>query len=182
MKKHRMASLFLALLLAILMAVPAYADGGTINGEVTITRAYGIGETYSTYTRMSDADNNPIVVYADRYSFPIEVSISPYEPFCGASEREINTYGTHRVQWRNLLGVATYATIIVEPYPTQPQEPKEPTQDEIIDDKLDRLLKELKLGFINDEMTPYGKELRAFIAGEWDGRSEEHTSELQSPR
>lgn len=42
-------------------------------------------------------------------------------------------------------------------------------RNKAIDEKLDKLLDELDFGFIDDTRTPYGKELRAFLTGEWDG-------------
>ncbi len=46
---------------------------------------------------------------------------------------------------------------------------KSATETLTIDETLDKLLDELELPFVRPEYTPYGKELKAFLTGEWDG-------------
>lgn len=90
-----------------------------------------------------------------------------------------------------LDGTARYATIkIVKPTASKPNPPASanstpaPTGNTgttstpkalTTDEKLEKLLDELELPFIRPKYTPYGKELRAFLTGEWDGRWRDDT-------
>lgn len=187
---RRIASTFLTIMvLTCVMLVPVQAANKVTPKTVEIaTKNYEYSRSYQTYDTKDKASANPIVFYADESEFPIKVAISAIE---GTVEKYVfDSYGIKNVSdyccvlFDQLY--CAYAAIDIEPYPpatpdcakktSNPDKITEANRtdktgetDEVIDKKLDQLLEKLDLGFYDDKVTPYGKELRAFLVGEWDG-------------
>ena len=176
--KRIMKTLITTMLIIILtssMGVPAQAKTYRISGRTVKISAGGYSETFSVYSTKAEADANPIIFYADKYSFPVDVVISSCDGF--KTEYRFDSYGIKNVkdQYSALFSSTywVYATIDIQPYPQPNSSSKTtaetPTEDELIDEKVKQLFDELDLGFCYIEATPYYKELKAFLAGEWDG-------------
>lgn len=177
--KKKLVAMFLAIVMIMsVMVVPASAAtvNAYVNGTAVVTVNGKRGVSYVSYDTRSYADGHIITIYADDQNFPVTVKMR-YNDSITSNTYTLNSYGTHRLRgvlsgsirvWR------TYLTIEIKPYPvssttSSSARTKQPTEEEILNEKLDQLLNELELPFVRPEYTPYGKELKAFLTGEWDG-------------
>lgn len=146
---------------------------------VTISTFYGWSRTYPAYPTKAEADANPIVIEINESDFPVNVVICAGEGMGGNSKYRFKSYGIQNVYAAAIMS-GVYATIDIEPYVYEPKQPSPEeiaaaAQEKATNDKLDQLLKELDLSFHSDKATPYSKELKAYLTGEWDGSVRQDT-------
>ena len=171
------------LITVMITSMPMSAQAGTNKYTaytVTVSTNNGWSRTYPAYRTEAEANANPITIEIAKYDFPVDVVISATENT--KETYQFKSYGIQNVK-HIVYGVFgyrsyAYAAIDIEPYVYVPKqlsekEIKAAAQEKIANDKLDQLLSELDLGFYNDKATPYGKELKAFLYGEWDGSERE---------
>lgn len=176
------------LIIALITSMPMSAQAGASQYTaytVTISTDSGWSRTYPAYHTKAEADANPITIEITKYDFPVDVVISATEDT--KKTYQFKSYGIQNVEHISIpvfsiSGYYAYATIDIEPYVYVPEQPSEKeieaaAQEKIANDKLDQLLNELDLSFYDDKTTPYGKELKAFFAGEWDGSKREDTAD-----
>lgn len=181
MKKLMSFTLVIAMLVG-LMITPAFATTEhecNINGEATVTRKGEIGKTYNSYRTRADAEYHQLTYYAEQSDFPITVQLGPYG--YSSSTRKITSYGIHRLVWENFYGYGTSFVIMVKrpseapKAETQPAQPKQPTKDQLLEQKTKTLIRALDLPcyYYTIDSCVYTKEIKAFLSGEWDGSRRE---------
>lgn len=179
--KKRMITLLLAVLMMLsVMTMPAAAKASdnelkpTANTVIIKRNGYQ-GKSYNTYSTQKKADLHAITIYAAADNFPIEVAIAAPETYYNPKNYTLTTYGIHRVKSRDtgfFFSNCNYATISVQAPPKETPETvvtRQPTAEEILDQKWKTLLDQIDFPFYYREYSDYAKEVKAFLAGEWDG-------------
>lgn len=179
--RKRVITLLLAVIMALsVMVIPAAAkcDGDELNqtaNTVIIKRNGYQGKSYEAYPTQKAADLHKIVIYATADDFPIKVSIADPKDYYSPSKYELTAYGLHRVESKNIglfFSKRSYATISVQAPPKETPATiatRQPTAEEILDQKWKTLLDQIDFPFYYREYSDYAKEVKAFLAGEWDG-------------
>lgn len=191
-------SLFLAIMMLVgIMTVPAHAYYHRGSFQLSIPKTGWSGTIYQAYDNRDDANNNVVTLHVAKSEFPVKLSVYG-EHQENSAEYTLEEYKTYYIVlddndytgrffvdgllfisfigWPAIFrdGPHVYATVkIAPPDPKtadQATSADANTNKKIIDKKLKMLLDEVdNLGFYDAADTPYGKELRAFLTGEWDG-------------
>ncbi len=160
------------------VAISGQTAQDVANGAIEITRHTDrVGKSFECYSSREAADRHPITLYASGAGdFPLQAKMTPYGGY-ETMKFKIESYGTHRKVWINFWGSEiSYVTIIVKK--TEPvnvlqlpktSEQSESTAEEILDQKWQTLLDQIQFPFIDRKYSPYVKEVRAYLTGEWDG-------------
>lgn len=187
-------SLFLAIMMLVgIMTVPAHAYASERGSfQLSIPKTGWSGKIHSGYDNRDDANENVVTLRVAESDFPVKVSVHG-ERRENSTEYTLKGYDTFYIAlddnwngrclvdgllfvsiigWPAILrdGPHVYATIKIAPPEPETADQAASSNKKIIDKKLKMLLDEVdNLGFYDAADTPYGKELRAFLAGEWDG-------------